>query len=166
MPKPRTHRRSRKPKGDQAKEKVVSARIQLELASEWIVTPKMAVGFSGVGEHRIQGYYLDTQMKLLAGSRKDFAKNQTQSAGIPDLLVRLVHWPEWTWIGIELKSEKDGAAATTEQKYLGERNAIIITNEDEEVWNAIFEADERFAVITGKRFVASVPGRGSKPRAR
>lgn len=157
---PRPHRRrATKPKEGGAKERVVAGRVESMLAARWILAPKAARKFEDpITQKRIVGFYLNTQITKTKGDRATFKANQTQSAGIPDFFVRLRHWPRFAWIGIELKSERQGAKPTEEQEYLYDDEAIYITNEDAVFWQTIVEADAVFAELTGRSLETEAPG--------
>lgn len=127
---------------DGASENAVTAQCELLLCNADVCQPQHVVKWPLALQNRMRGFYLKTQLKKRADvDRKTFARTQTQSRGIPDLLVRLHHWPVGVWLGCELKNRRGTGAPTAEQRALFDRGAIVLIDDAGALWRRVMELD-------------------------
>jgi hypothetical protein len=129
---------------DGASENAVSRQCELLLCAADICQPQHVVNWPAGVQGRVKGFYLKTQLKKRkAVDTATFKATQTQSRGIPDLLVRLNHWPLWLWLGAELKNRRGTGSPSPEQRKLFEAGATVIVDSADALWQRIMETDNR-----------------------
>jgi hypothetical protein len=154
---------------DGAKENAVSGQCELILCASDVVQPQHVATWPKAMQCRVRGFYLKTQMKKRKSvDLATFKKTQTQSRGIPDLLVRLNHWPTAVWLGVELKNRRGTGNPTPEQRLLFDAGAVLVLDSADALWARIMELDKQLRGINGQGTNSAV-GIGSEqpgnPRA-
>ncbi len=129
-------------KFDGASEDVVDGRVTMRLRSNWIVTPKVSRGYIEPLRKKVRGHYLITSTKYRKafGDRKVYARNQTQSRGVPDVIVSCEGWGT-LWLAVELKKNTSTKSLTAEQRELSEFGRILIVRNPDELIEAIKAVD-------------------------
>lgn len=128
---------------DGASEDTVEARVISRLTHNWIVTPQQSRAYPEALRNKVRGHYLITSSKYLAkkhGSRKEYAKHQARSRGVPDIAITCDEWGQ-LWLMTELKKNTAKKSLTTEQQELVDFGRILIVRNPDEVIEAIKDFD-------------------------
>ncbi len=129
-------------KYDGASEDTVEDRVVARLSRNWIVTPRESRGYVPALRSKVQGHYLITSVKYRKayGDRENFIRCQTQSRGVPDVIVTCNGWGT-LWLSAELKKNTASKSLTVEQEELLEFGRILIVRDPDELIEAIKAVD-------------------------
>lgn len=136
---------------DGAKENAVSGQCELLLCASDVVQPQHVVTWPKAMQGRVRGFYLKTQLKKRKSvDTATFKQTQTQSRGIPDLLIRLAHWPRAIWLGVELKNRRGTGSPTPEQRLLFDTGAVLVIDSADVLWAQVMEMDRQLRGCNGQ----------------